>query len=360
MSVNDEFITVSRRDPKFQDYLSGNFSKTQRALSIQSLNVNTESEQVTFQLVPVRQIQRPGFFSRWAQILKLHNFYLVAFPIFAVLMKSMADETLFDLPTALCSSLACLFLMAAVNLRNDFLDYSSGLDRVHPHSGSRAIQLGWITAARVERLSNFCLGFGLLLGLPAIFFNHQELYLVGALALLAAIGFTSYKMGLKYRRWSELTVFLLLGPLLTTGIQLSTGAGLDAESVMIGIVTGWYAVFYLHLKNFEQLMVNEQAEFKNTMTSLGFEKGKWLLFGWWVILLALLGVSHFYFSAVLWSLVMMFAAVISVVIFYSHVKALRSPVGSGMTSMIEVARKMGLAIMGLWALEFFWYLWILR
>jgi len=353
-------ITVSRKDPKFQDYLLGRFSKTERALPIRSLNVNTEAEQITFRVVPMTKIEKPNALIRWAQILKLHNFYLVALPIFAVLMKNWVDETLFDVPTALASVFACLFLMAAVNLRNDFLDYSSGLDRVHPNSGSQAIQKGWITASKVKTLSSIFLLLGILFGLPALYFDHQVIYLVGGLAVLGIAGLTSYKMGLKYRRWSEITAFLLLGPLLTTGIQMSTGSGLDFESIMIGLVTGWYAVFYLHLKNFEQLMVNHQADFKNTITWLGFEKGKKLLLAWWVIFLALFGIYHYYFSAMIWNAIIFTTSLCALGLFYFQLRQLTSPVGSGMKTMIEIIRKLSLSLLGLWVLEFFWYLWILK
>jgi 1,4-dihydroxy-2-naphthoate octaprenyltransferase len=353
-------ITVSRKDPQFQDYLLGSFSKTERALPIRSLNVNTEAEQVTFQIVPLTEIENVGVGTRWARILKLHNFYLVALPVLAVLMKNWIDETLFDVPTAISSVFACAFLMAAVNLRNDFLDYSSGLDRVHPNSGSQAIQKGWITALRVKTLSSVFLALGILFGLPALYFNHQVIYLIAGIAVLGVAGLTSYKMGLKYRHWSEVTAFLLLGPLLTAGIQMSTGGGLDFEAIMIGLVTGWYAVFYLHLKNFEQLMVNHQADFKNTVTGLGFENGKRLLLAWWGIFLLLFGVYHYYFSAVMWNAIMFVVSLCTFIIFYFQLRHLTSPVGSGMKTMIEAIRKLSLSLLGLWVLEFLWYLWILK
>src|SRR5271166_3218933 len=55
-----QWKTFSRRDPEFQSYLDGTFSKNLVALPVRSLNVGTNAEQVTFEIVPANQIQRPG------------------------------------------------------------------------------------------------------------------------------------------------------------------------------------------------------------------------------------------------------------------------------------------------------------
>jgi 1,4-dihydroxy-2-naphthoate octaprenyltransferase len=358
--VAGDLITVSRRDPQFQSYLLGTFSRTERALPVQSLNVNTDSEKVTFHIVATGKIHKPSVGIRWAQILKLHNLYLAALPIFAILLKDGASGTLIHRWTTLASVLACLLLMMAVNLRNDFIDYSSGLDRVHPHSGSRAIQKGWVTAAQVKRFSDALLILGILCGLPALGQNYRILYLIGALILLAAVGLASYRTGLKYRHWSELTAFLLLGPLLTEGIQMSATGGFDFQSLAIGVITGWYAVFYLHLKNFSQLMVNHQASFKNTMTWLGFEKGKNLLLIWWSLFLVLLISYHFYFSDRVWRSLMIAMSLVAFFLFLHRLRHLTSPVGSAMRFMVSTTRQLVFALLSLWLLGMLASLWMGR
>lgn len=353
-----ELITLSKNDPRFRSYIEGTFSKDMRALPIQSLNVNTESEQVTFRVFPRQEVMPPFWGLHWLQVLKVRNFLLVSFPIFLVFVKSWLDETLLDPVTGALSALGALNLMAAVNLRNDYLDHLSGLDRLHPNSGSHAIQKGWVTAAQVKRWSFLYLAIGVLFGLRSLFLYPQTLLLVGVLALLGVLGMTSYKMGLKYRRWSEWAVFLLLGPLLTLGIRFSLGADFDMETLMLGVLTGWLAVFYLHLKNLEQLMVNNQAQFENTMTWLGFENGKrWLLF-WWAGFLVLFLTYQAHYQPLAWFLGLCVACLLVTIPIWKAVRTLTSPLGSQMRTLMKIGNQAILFVIGIWVLEALWSFWL--
>ncbi len=351
-------ITLSKKDPRFHSYIEGTFSKDMRALPVRSLNVNTESEQVTFQLFPRKEIE-PAFLGlHWLQVLKVRNFLLVAFPVFLVFMKNWTDQVLMDPITACLSAAGAFCLMAAVNLRSDYLDHLSGLDRMHPRSESYAIQQGWVTAAEVRRWSYVYLFLGVLFGLRALWLYPQIIFLVGGFAVLGIFGMTSFRMGLKYRRWSEWTVFLLLGPMLTTGIQFSSGAPMEAETLFLGVLTGWMAVFYLHLKNFEQLMVNNQAQFQNTMTWLGFEKGKrWLLI-WWLGFVILFLAYQFQFYSIFWLALMAAACLLVTLPLAKVLRRLKSPLGSDMRLLIQIGNQALLFLTGLWILQVLWTIWL--
>lgn len=355
-----QLITLRRSDPDFQKYLLGTFSKSERAIPVQSLNVNSNQEIVTFRIEDIKNISFPSAFSLVAQILKLKSFILVALPLFLILSKNFFDESGFDGLLALLSALGALSLHAAVNLRNDYQDHLRGLDRVHPRSGSRVIQSGWLSAQQVLWLSRFFFFAGIFLGLPAIFVFPELLGIIAVLAILGIVAISSYKMGIKYRRWAEFMAFFLLGPLLTVGFQIAIGGGFDVESVLIGISTGWMAVFVLHLKNFEQIMVNSQAGFNNTISWLGFEGAKkFLLFSWsvgvsWILL------YHYIFSSVTWTLIFTITLVVFSYMVFNYIRALQSPVGSLLTTVCEKSQRIILFIMALWALEAMSYLWVLE
>ncbi len=352
-----ELITLSKSDPRFSSYIEGTFSKEKRALPLQSLNVNTSLEQVTFQILPKEKIQPPFLGLHWLQVLKVKNLLMVAFPIFLVFARNWQAGTLFDPVSGALAGLGAMFLMTAVNLRNDYLDHLSGLDRLHPWSGSHAIQKGWVTAAQVRMWSFIYLSMGLGFGSSAVIRYPKILILLGAVALLGIMGMTSYKMGLKYRRWSEWAVFLLLGPLLTMGIQYSVGAEFDWITLFLGCLSGWLSVFYLHLKNFEQLMINNQARFENTVTWLGFEKSKaWLIFCWALLMTAL--VAYPFYLGVWWTGVV--TLTLSTALSFVFIRALwnlQSPVGSHMKTLVHAGQKGLLALMAVWSLELVWIVW---
>ncbi len=353
-----ELITLSKSDPRFPDYIKGTFSQDHRALPLQSLNVNTASEQVTFQILPKAQIQPPFLGLHWLQVLKVRNLLMVAFPIFLVFIKNWKAGTLLDPVTSGLGALGALCLMTAVNLRNDYLDHLSGLDRLHPNSGSHAIQKGWVTAAQVHTWSFLYLGLGILLGLPAIVRHPQILILVGTFALLGIFGMTSYKMGLKYRRWSEWTVFVLLGPALTVGMQFSMGGAFDWSVFFLGCMTGWFSMFYMHLKNFEQLMINNQARFENTVTWLGFEKSKaWLIFCWLVLVVGL-GFLHYQDAHLRGGFSIFALGLVFSGLFIRDLLSLQSPVGSQMKAVVRIGQAGLTALITVWTLELLWTAWI--
>ncbi len=353
--MKGELITLSKKDSRFFSYIDGTFSHEQRALPVTSLNVNTESEQVTFCLVPTAEIAQSLFGFQWLQILKVRNFLMIAFPVFLVFAKNWKHGILaqinWDPLTGILASLGALCLMTAVNLRNDYLDHISGLDRIHPQSGSRAIQKGWVTAFQVKIWSFVYLGFGVLLGLRAVLLYSEVLIVVAIFAFLGVLGMTSYKTGLKYRRWSEWAVFLLLGPLLTLGIQSSMGGGFDLEAIGIGFLTGALSVFYLHLKNFEQLMVNDQADFQNTISWLGFENGKKWLVGWWIFTIATLNVYHLFYSTTFWQASFLIVTLATILPFVSRLSQITSPLSSRMKNLVPLGKKMILAVMTVWMVK---------
>lgn len=351
-----ELLTVSRGDPKFESYLLGTFSQTERALPVQSLNVGSDSETVTFELVPLAEIIKPPFLKFWAQIVKLNSVLLVLLPVFLILIKTALDEIDYDAELAICGTLAALFFHVSVNLRNDFRDHMLGIDRIHPRSGSRAIQLGWITAAQAKKWSWYLFGFGVFFGLPSLFKFPELLFLLGIVMLLMMIGVNSFKAGLKFRSWTELAAFLLFGPLLTLGFQISIGAGIDLEAPILGILTGGYAVLLLHLKNIEMIMVNDRAKFENTMTRLGIDGSRRFLFLFWLTWGLLLSLYHFVYGQILWFGIFLICVGILSFKFWKISENLKTPVGSlFQKSLLDLRRLVDITVI-LWVVSMLIYL----
>lgn len=352
--------TFSRKDPEFYPHLLGTFSKTHRALPVKSLNVDSDLETITFQIVEATQIERPQFFLMWIQVFKIHTFILVAFPMFVVLLKNLLDSTVTNPLDGVLAALGALCLHTSLNLRNDFVDHVRGLDRVLPSSGSRAIQNGWVTAWSVKAWAWVYLVLGVLFGIKPVYDYPQVLIFISALSVLGLVLMSSHKMGFKYRQWSELIVFLLLGPFLTAGFQMSLGAGFDFEALFIGFLTGWFGVFYLHIRNFELLMMTSQARFRNTMTLLGFDSSKKLLAGWWLIWMLGLSGYHFVYSSTYWTVILVLGSLFSSWAFFMTLSQLTSPVGSDMTRFLGLARKVAFFVLSLWFVENVFYLMALQ
>jgi 1,4-dihydroxy-2-naphthoate octaprenyltransferase len=352
----NEVKTLSKGAPDFDSYLLGTFSKTHRALPVSTLNANSSRETVTFQIRSLAEIARPSWLIIIIHLLKVRAFVLVLFPIYLILIKNTADGTIKDPVVVLVSTFGILFAYIAVNLRNDYTDHMKGLDRINPQAGSRVIQNGWMTASQVRSWAHtFVIAASMCAAV--VIFAFPLVIGVVLLTFMVSIWAQFLKKGsFKYHKGGELFVFLLMGPLLTTGYQISISGFWDKESLYIGILWGWLVVFLQHIKNFEYIMVNAQAGFHNTVTWLGFDKSKTLLKLWWLVFLGFFLAYHYRYSGNFWTWFLGAVLVFCGIPFFIGLNHLHSSVGSDLVRVRKVGYGLVLIALFLWAAENFCYL----
>lgn len=347
--------TLSRQDPEFSRYLDGTFSRTERAIPAESLNVNSESETVTFKILGLEEIVRPGFFSVWAEVFKIRYFLLLAFPAFVILAKDLFDDIEIDPVLTSLSLVSAFLLLAAANLWNDYFDHLRGVDRIHSEAQRKPIQKGWVTAAATRRWAMIYLLLGVFLGLPAILVEPLILALVAIPGAVALWAWLNPIKGLRFRRGAEVMVFLLVGPLFAVGFQLAATGVFDLETVFIGVMTGWLGVFLLHLRNFESIVVNSQAGFHSTVVDLGFEKAKTVLWGWWGLLWLGFTVYQWIYTPLLWwPLGSVLVGLATLIPFRRRLMSLKSPLSSDLAALMVVARNMVATFWAWWLIQSFW------
>ena len=121
-------------------------------------------------------------------------------------------------------------------------------------------------------------------------------------------------------------------------------------------MSGWAAVFLVHLKNFNSVMVNTQANFKSTVVNLGFEKTKTLLSFW----LAALWISFCAYQMVYnlneWFLASIVVALASSYVFVRKLWMLKSPIGSDLSAVVQSGRNAIVLFWGWWIIQCFWIL----
>ncbi|WP_373998859.1 prenyltransferase [Bdellovibrio bacteriovorus] len=351
-----ELITLSKNSPEFESYLLGTFSKTQRALPVQTLNVNSASETVTFRVLPIESIKKPSSLTVLLQTFKARSFLLILAPLFLVLTKNIAYRTVVDPLTTAIATVGVLLAFIAVNLRNDYMDHMKGVDRVLERSGSRSIQNGWVTAFQVKNYSTVLLSLAILCALPIIFAFPE---VAGVIFLSLIIGlWAQFKKqnSFKYQIGGEFALFLMLGPLLTVGYQLAMGAGFDWESVWLGCLWGWLVLFVVQLKNFMNIFPSAQAGFTNTVNWLGFDKSRRLLAVWWILFLGFNLLFHVKYAGFYWGFYLSLVLVFLSFSFIYKLKNISSPVGSELRAVFKAGFQLFLITIGLWVFECLWYL----
>ena len=333
----------------------GTFSKTHRALPISTLNANSARETVTFEIKSISDITRPSLFKLAMYLLKVRAFILVLFPLFLLLVKNSVDKTIKDPLVVLISTLGILSAYIAVNLRNEFTDHMKGLDRVNPQAGSRVIQNGWMTAAEVRRWAHFFVLMATLFSAMVIFAFPQVLGVV-LLTFITSVWAQFLKKGsFKYHKGGEIFVFLLLGPLLSTGYQISVSGFWDIESLYLGFIWGWLVVFLQHIKNFEYILINAQAGFHNTVTWLGFDRSKTFLKIWWALFVIQFLAYHYHYAGIFWTWFLGAVLVFCTMPFFIGLGQLHSSVGSDLIRVRRLGYSLVLLALFLWASENIWY-----
>lgn len=358
-----ELVTLSKNSRDFESYLLGTFSKSKRALPVQTLNVNSAAETVTFRIVSLQDIAPPTGFVWIAQTLKLRSFIFVLVPLFLVLTKNIisqrADATAFvsvDPLSAVLASIGVLLAFLSANFRNDFMDHMKGIDRVLVQSGSRAIQKGWVTAAQLKYASTLLLAASMVCSVPLLLVSP---WLAGLVLFGVIVGVWAQfksKNSFKYRIGGELSIFLMLGPLLTVGYQVAITGTADSESFWVGVVWGWLVLFVVHLRNFLNILPSAQAGFSNTINWLGFDRSRRMIAAWWGLFVVFNLILHWTHSGL--SLGFYLGCVLALISipFVLKLKKLASPVGSELRQVYRFGFYLFLIAIGFWVFECLWFL----
>lgn len=344
------FKTLRRGDPHFLSYLLGSFSQNERAIPVESLNLDSENESVTFKIVPVKSIEKVNFLQFWYEILKLKSVPLVLMPVVLVAFKnSFVDELSYSFAV-----LGTLFLYFGLNLRNDFVDYIKGTDRWHLDGHIRPLQRGWITAKFCRNLSWVFLGASLLASVPIYLRHPQTLVVVGLLLSLALASRAFFQNSYKFKLFYEFYLFLFIGPGLFSGLQLAAGQEVDLKLLYLSVVWGWLGTFFVYLRYFQNIVTNDHFQVVNTINWFGFERAKYFLAFIWMSFLALYFAYYSYFSSFMPTLIAAVAMLGMSLPSLSQLIQLQSPLGSEHIRNNRSWSVVFILVILFWLLQEFW------
>lgn len=349
-----ELVTLDRRHPDFMKYLKGGYVDGKRALPVKSLNVRSDSETVTFKMIPPGEIVRPSWPVVWLKALRPRSFLQVLVPMFLVLASSGAFEMSADPDLPWLATVGVLALHAAALLRNDVQDHLSGFDRVRVDRGSRALQNGWLTVAQLEAASWIFLGIAGLCALPVVFVHPSVLVVIALTVVLGAAGFFREEKSFRDLKAGHLLIFLLGGPLLMAGYSLALTGRLPVEILVSGVVWGWLILFPVHLRDLENLIVEGQSGRASLIGRAGFDRSLTILRFWWLI-----GLAGFVVVTRLATQPLILRLIVLVLVLLSGrfawtLSRLKSPAGSEVSALRKRGEFLFLFLVMIWVLESLW------
>lgn len=359
MEYKQTFKTLKQSEDLFKDAIWGTgiyFKNKTLALPVKTLNLGEKNETVTFQIFLKSEISKPGLFNFISALVKLHTYILILMPLFYVLAKNFVDDRIHDSFSILISSLAMLFLYASLNIRNDINDHVHGYDRVNILKSQKPIALGWISASRASVVSWLLLIVAGLISIPALLLQYELVRVLIVSFVLVILGKFFSKNSYKSNSFGEIILFLLSGPALVSGYQVSLGGGVDTEVLGFGVMWGVAVLFLIHINNFSHLLTSSQAGIRNTMTKFGFDKAQKFLIFWWSLYFILWTLFHILYASKIWTIFGTLILILWSLPLFSKILKIRSPLGSDLDLIRKEAYKTFLLMVFILFAENFWYI----
>lgn len=346
----DKFVTIKKDSPEFQKYLE-NRATNFRGVPVESQNINTELEIVTFELKEMSEFAAITWKQKIVPLLKLNKFLYFFFPVFYVVTTSWLHAYEVDALTLLLSWLSVTFLFLAVNLRADYIDHMIGLDRILKKTATKPVSLGWVSAYKVKQFSYVFFVASVALGIPIVIAFPITLLAMACATVIIFWAVLRQRQSFRSHLFGDLGWSLLLGPILSVGFELSIRGASTLQTLMFGFVWGVVVFYRIQLQNFEVIMEASVAKIKNGITWLGFDKGKELIIGLWGASVALFAVFHLIYSHWLYWISTVVLCAIFTYRSRTTYQNLKSPLGSEMGLFIKDFHQLYVLLTVLWAVS---------
>lgn len=212
----------------------------------------------------------------------------------------------FNLVRALLALGVALALQVGVNYANDYSDGVRGTDdaRVGP---VRLVASGQVSPRSVKYAAFACFGLAAVLGLILVILAQQWwLLAAGAVAILAAWGYTGGKNPYGYRGLGEVGVFIFFGLFAVLGTTYTQAGTISWVAASASISIGLLACAILMANNLRDIPTDIEAGKRTLAVRVGEGRARALLIAWlggglvfallpifthyWVALLALIAV----------------------------------------------------------------------
>ena len=168
-----------------------------------------------------------------------------------------------------------LALQIGVNYANDYSDGVRGTDavRVGP---TRLVAGGLAEPAEVKRAALVAFGVAALAGLLLALVTSVWLIAVGAVAMLAAWGYTGGPKPYGYLGLGELFVFVFFGLVATIGTTYVVIEHVPGHAWVAGCVAGFLACALLVINNLRDIPTDSVAGKRTLAVRLGDDRTRWL------------------------------------------------------------------------------------
>lgn len=308
-----KYVTLVPEDKRLPSYLDGYDENQYPAVRVVDANEAIGEKHITFRLLK----QRPKL--QWKTLLIESNApTLVLIVLLPLVFVCLAAEAHLLFSRIALLIIGVMSLLASASTWSEVRDYRTGWDLANPVVASKSwLYQGAISSRHLLYISY--LMFIVAIGSALLLVKSLPVYvwLWPLIGWGLVITWVWYPFQLKYRKGGEIILFILFGPLLTSGIAIFLQQELSAKIFIEGGIWGGLATLFLQQKRFLNLMGDTRSGKLTTLVHLGFDLSKlyfiymsvalvvfasaYLIWyqSWWLALIYIVWVGFFQYKAIL-------------------------------------------------------------
>jgi 1,4-dihydroxy-2-naphthoate octaprenyltransferase len=188
----------------------------------------------------------------------------------------------FKWPVFILASLTTLFLQILSNLANDYGDFKNGVDNENRIGPRRLVQSGLISATQMRKALIILITLTFISGTLLIFsgtsgdgsFVKVTFFIVGVLAILAAVKYTVGKNPYGYRGLGDIFVFLFFGLIGVMGTYYLHTNTFSFWLILPATSIGLLSAGVLNLNNLRDYESDKKANKRTLVVMMGNKKAK--------------------------------------------------------------------------------------
>jgi 1,4-dihydroxy-2-naphthoate polyprenyltransferase len=170
---------------------------------------------------------------------------------------------------ALAALVVALALQVAVNFANDYFDGVAGVDTAERTGPRRVVAAGLVEPRAMVRAIAVALAVAGVAGLSLAVAVGWELVAVGAVAMLAALGYSGGRRPYASRGLGEVSVFIFFGLVATVGSQYVHDESWSWLAVLVAVPVGLIATAILVANNLRDIPTDAATGKRTLAVRLG-------------------------------------------------------------------------------------------
>jgi 1,4-dihydroxy-2-naphthoate polyprenyltransferase len=206
--------------------------------------------------------------SVWVQAIRVFSLTASLIPVLLGAALSVGESSVawWLLPLAI---LAGESIHAGTNLVSDYFDFVHQVDKDYTFGSSRVIVDGLLSARAVFWGGMFLLAVSAGIGLVFIAVRGWPILAIGVVGLLGGYFYTAKPVGLKYLALGDLSVFVLMGPLMVIGAYFVLTGEFHHRVLLVSLPIGCLVTGILHANNTRDIPHDRQSAVRTMANVLG-------------------------------------------------------------------------------------------